>query len=107
MAGDEYWDESEVSVRYGEGYGKGIELEKIPLCEWCGVETQNLGTAAVLERGLEHVSRRDGGLTRQRLDRVEEGDGVGFDGSKDRIWGRRKASNACFESVSMLSRSVT
>ncbi|KAM3077315.1 hypothetical protein ACMFMG_006664 [Clarireedia jacksonii] len=73
-----------------EGDGKGTELDKIPLCEWCEVETRDkgYGEKKVLERGLENVSRFDGGLTRCRLQRLDE-DRLGCVG-KDKGKGKRK-----------------
>lgn len=50
----------------------GVELEEIPLCGVCGVETAGESTDRVLERGLETVTKFDGGLSRDRLDVISE-----------------------------------
>jgi hypothetical protein len=70
--------------------GRGTELDKIPLCEWCEVETRDkgYGEKKVLERGLANVSRYDGGLTRCRLQRLDE-DRLECEGRKKRK-GKRK-----------------
>ncbi|KAF5873699.1 uncharacterized protein Bfra_005163 [Botrytis fragariae] len=71
--------------RYGnndeDGCGdrrKGTELDKIPLCEWCEAETKikGYGEKKVLERGLENVTKSDGGLTRCRLEKLDEDKGL-------------------------------
>ncbi len=58
----------------------GVELEEIPLCGDCYVETSGEAEDRVLERGLETVSRFDGGLSRDRLDMLsgvqDEGGGA-------------------------------
>ncbi|ESZ98061.1 hypothetical protein SBOR_1592 [Sclerotinia borealis F-4128] len=58
---------------------KGTELDKIPLCEWCETETKikGFGEKKVLERGLENVTKSDGGLTRCRLEKLDEDRGLG------------------------------
>ena len=48
--------------------GRGVELEEIPLCDKCGEEMKGEGRGEVLKRGLETISRFDGGLSRDRLD---------------------------------------
>ena len=50
----------------------GVELENAPLCETCEIETAGAPYAEVVERGLETVSRLDGGLSRDRLDMLSE-----------------------------------
>jgi hypothetical protein len=47
---------------------KGIELEHIPLCGNCDAEMEGEAKENVLEKGLETVSKYDGGLSRDRLD---------------------------------------
>ncbi|TGO86500.1 hypothetical protein BPOR_0298g00030 [Botrytis porri] len=74
---------------------KGTELDKIPLCEWCETETkiQGYGEKKVLERGLENVTKSDGGLTRCRLEKLDEDKGLGrnlnlnLNGKKDVVVG--------------------
>lgn len=56
----------------GRREGMGVELEEIPLCNVCGVEMSGESPGKVLERGLENVSRFDGGLSRERLERWSE-----------------------------------
>ncbi|TGO42477.1 hypothetical protein BHYA_0008g00680 [Botrytis hyacinthi] len=88
--------------RYGnngeDGCGdrrKGTELDKIPLCEWCETETKikGYGEKKVLERGLENVTKSDGGLTRCRLEKLDEDKGLGgnlnlnLNGKKDVVVG--------------------
>lgn len=46
----------------------GVELEKVPLCETCEIETAGAPYGEVVGKGLETVSRFDGGLSRDRLD---------------------------------------
>lgn len=59
------WDKSE------EGFGShrriGVELDAIPLCGACGIETEGDSPDQVLERGLVTVSAYDGGLSRDRM----------------------------------------
>ena len=50
----------------------GVELERVPLCETCEIETAGAPYKEVVERGLETVSRFDGGLSRDRLDMLSE-----------------------------------
>ncbi len=52
--------------------GAAVELESIPLCECCTIETAGEKKDTLLERGLETVSRFDGGLSRCRLDMLCE-----------------------------------
>ncbi|KAF7937452.1 uncharacterized protein EAE98_001766 [Botrytis deweyae] len=74
---------------------KGTELDKIPLCEWCETETKikGYGEKKVLERGLENVTKSDGGLTRCRLEKLDEDKGLGrnsnlnLNGKKDFVVG--------------------
>ncbi|KAF7897334.1 hypothetical protein EAF00_005562 [Botryotinia globosa] len=81
-----------------DGYGdrrRGTELDKIPLCEWCETETKikGYGEKKVLERGLENVTKSDGGLTRCRLEKLDEDKGLGgnlnlnLNGKKDVVVG--------------------
>ncbi|XMA08241.1 hypothetical protein WAI453_001032 [Rhynchosporium graminicola] len=51
----------------------GVELEDIPLCTVCEDETLGESPRCVLERGLETVTKSDGGLSRSRLDMLSEG----------------------------------
>ncbi|KAF7948970.1 hypothetical protein EAE96_008148 [Botrytis aclada] len=75
--------------------GRGTELDKIPLCEWCETETKikGYGEKKVLERGLENVTKSDGGLTRCRLEKLDEDKGLGgksninLNGKKDVVDG--------------------
>jgi hypothetical protein len=55
----------------------GVELEEIPLCSVCSVETAGDSHKQILEKGLESVSRSDGGLSRDRLHMLSE-DGDDF-----------------------------
>jgi hypothetical protein len=50
----------------------GVELERVPLCTDCDVEMEGKGKEEVVERGLETVSRFDGGLSRDRLEMLSE-----------------------------------
>ncbi|APA10412.1 hypothetical protein SS1G_07101 [Sclerotinia sclerotiorum 1980 UF-70] len=92
--------ESERGVEFGDGNRngngsetgdgsarKGTELDKIPLCECCETETKikGYGEKKVLERGLENVTKSDGGLTRSRLEKLDEDKGLG--GKKDVVVG--------------------
>jgi hypothetical protein len=45
----------------------GVELEEIPLCRVCKIETAGDMEDEVLQRGLDTVTTFDGGLTRDRL----------------------------------------
>lgn len=56
----------------GKRVGMGVELEEIPLCGVCSVELSGENEGMVLGRGLENVSRYDGGLSRERLQRWSE-----------------------------------
>ena len=59
------WDGSEDN-EFGRRRGVGIELDNIPLCNVCSVETAVESQYQVLERGLECISECDGGLSRNR-----------------------------------------
>jgi hypothetical protein len=65
------WDGAE-----DDGIGRrrtvGIELDTIPLCNVCSVETAAESQGQVLERGLECVTLFDGGLSRDRLDMLTD-----------------------------------
>ena len=50
----------------------GVELETVPLCTDCDAEMEGKGKKEVVERGLETVSRFDGGLSRDRLEMLSE-----------------------------------
>jgi hypothetical protein len=64
----------------------GVELDKIPLCGVCEIETEGETQGQVLERGLEAVSRFDGGLSRDRLDMLSvEPDDVPVQPSRHKI----------------------
>ncbi|KAL2074413.1 hypothetical protein VTL71DRAFT_8191 [Oculimacula yallundae] len=58
----------------------GVELEEIPLCTVFEVETLGESDDRVLERGLETVTKSDGGLSRSRLDMLSEGHGEATSG---------------------------
>lgn len=64
------WDGSEDGG--GRRRGIGVELDTIPLCNACSVETEAEKQDQVLERGLESVSLFDGGLSRDRLEMLTE-----------------------------------
>ncbi|KAL3426767.1 mediator of rna polymerase ii transcription [Phlyctema vagabunda] len=49
---------------------RGVELECIPLCDWCRVETEGRPEEQVLEEGLKTVTSFDGGLSRSRHDKM-------------------------------------
>ena len=71
------WDEAVVGKGENGGGGKrkrmiGVELERIPLCGVCEIETAQAPYEEVVERGLETVSRFDGGLSRDRLNMLSE-----------------------------------
>lgn len=65
------WDGSEDGG-YGRRRGVGVELDTIPLCSVCCVETAGESQAQVLEKGLGSVTSFDGGLSRDRLDMLYE-----------------------------------
>ncbi|KAK0113152.1 hypothetical protein ONS95_014851 [Cadophora gregata] len=50
----------------------GVELEEIPLCNVCEIEAAGESTDRVLQKGLETVTRLDGGLSCNRLDMLSE-----------------------------------
>ena len=58
------WDEEAVGKRKRM---IGVELERVPLCGVCEIETVQAPYEVLVERGLETVSRFDGGLSRDRL----------------------------------------
>jgi hypothetical protein len=45
-----------------------VELVSIPLCAWCDNATDGLYDAQVLEIGRENITKKDGGLSRSKLD---------------------------------------
>jgi hypothetical protein len=47
---------------------RSVELVSIPLCAWCDNATDDLYDAQVLEIGLQNITKKDGGLSRSRLD---------------------------------------
>jgi hypothetical protein len=47
---------------------RGVELEYIPLCQWCENATEGMPGKELLETGLANVTKRDGGMARSRLD---------------------------------------
>jgi len=51
----------------GQQKGIGVELIDIPLCSACGAETARESGEKVLKKGLETVTKMDGGLSRDRL----------------------------------------
>lgn len=65
-------DEEDNCVNRRRRDGIGVELEEIPLCNVCGVEMSGESPGKVFERGVENVSRFDGGLSRERLERWSE-----------------------------------
>lgn len=69
--------------------GMGVELDEIPLCTVCSVELSGESEASVLGRGLENISRFDGGLTRERLQRWSEVN----DGNAETLVQARKPSD--------------
>lgn len=70
----------------GEGRRRcvGVELSTIPLCSVCVVETEGESRGEVLRRGLDTVSRFDGGLSRERLKMFSE------DGGELRVAAQRR-----------------
>lgn len=50
----------------------GVELEEVPLCSVCKVETAGEVEDHVLEKGLKTMVRFDGGLGRDRLNRLDQ-----------------------------------
>jgi len=84
LSGKGYWRDNDGSADVREGNEKnkerGVELDMVPLCDWCGIETAGYPAEAVLEKGLKNVSRRDGGLTRDRLKGLEDEGVAGLDG---------------------------
>lgn len=61
--------------------GKGVELSSVPLCYVCWIQTAGEGEVPVFERGFERLRRFDGGLSRDRIERLAEDDGL--DGFED------------------------
>jgi hypothetical protein len=51
---------------------RSVELVSIPLCAWCDNATDGLYDAQVLETGLQNITKKDGGLSRSRLDMQRE-----------------------------------
>lgn len=64
--------EEDGAARRRRRDGMGVELEEIPLCNVCGVEISGESPSKALELGVEYVSRFDGGLSRERLERWSE-----------------------------------
>jgi hypothetical protein len=57
---------------HGRRRGVGVELDTIPLCSICCVDTTSESRDRVLEKGLEIVTIFDGGLSRDRLNMLSE-----------------------------------
>jgi hypothetical protein len=69
------WDGSEdESPRPKRRRRSGVELQEIPLCGVCRIESAGDNGEDVLEKGLETVSMNDGGLSRDRLNMLVEQD---------------------------------
>lgn len=47
---------------------RGVELVRIPFCAWCDNATDGLYNGQVLEIRLQNVTKKDGGLSKSRLD---------------------------------------
>ncbi|CZR54428.1 uncharacterized protein PAC_04312 [Phialocephala subalpina] len=71
--------------------GMGVELEEIPLCNVCGVKMSGESPGKVLERGVENVSRFDGGLSRERLERWSE---VSNEGTEEKLEDKQQAASS-------------
>jgi hypothetical protein len=65
------WDGNEDDGA-GRRKGTGVELDTIPLCNVCCIETASESQNHVLGRELESVSLFDGGLSRDRLKMLTE-----------------------------------
>ena len=82
MGGWGAWDDvgRTSGDRKNDGFGVGgkrkrkigVELDTVPLCPNCEVETAEKPYMEVVEKGLETVSRFDGGLSRARLEMLSE-----------------------------------
>jgi len=72
------WDGSEDrSPRPKRKRRAGVELQEIPLCGVCRIETAGDNDEDVVEKGLETVTMNDGGLSRDRLNMLVEKDQQG------------------------------
>jgi len=94
-----------VKMKLSEGENgkgkKGVELEAIPMCDACEDETRNEEESKVLARGLETVSRFDGGLSRDRLDMMSH------EGDERRVDRSRWRTSRKFKGSSGLERDLT
>jgi hypothetical protein len=57
---------------FGCGRTVGIELDTVPLCNVCSVELDTECHDQILEKGLEYITLLDGGLSRDRLDMLND-----------------------------------
>ena len=78
----------------------GVELEKVPLCTNCDVEMEGKGKKAVVNKGLETVSRFDGGLSRDRLEIFSE------EGEETRTASRNRWKASRYRASSGLEREL-
>jgi hypothetical protein len=108
--GDGEWGKWEALEEGGASRGRkrkiGIELENIPLCGVCKVETEGKNEEEVLETGLEIVSRFDGGLSRDRHDMLSrKGDDWRIEKSRRRPRGFDGSSGLKRELEKFINRS--
>jgi hypothetical protein len=83
MGNEGQWGNWQYEEKKGRRRCVGVELEEIPLCSVCEIETAGESRNQVLQRGIEMVSKFDGGLSRDRLQMLSE------DGNDLRIEDRR------------------
>lgn len=68
--------------------GKAIEIEEIPLCANCIVETEADDHDTVVQKAVRRIDRADGGLARNRLERQETANRAGVRTRVHRTTGR-------------------
>lgn len=66
------WKHDEAGGRQSQSRQSAVELTHVPLCGNCEAEVEGESGQSVLEKGLDNVTRRDGGLSRDRLSRQVE-----------------------------------
>lgn len=72
LDGSEGDGHGEMGIARRKGKCLGVQLEEIPLCMKCEDETSGACESVVLRRGLDNVTKYDGGLGRSRIERLSE-----------------------------------
>ena len=101
-----HWEDGRNQKR-GKGRCTGVELEDVPLCKVCSVETAGKSPGQVLQRSVELVSSFDGGISRDRLKMLSgDGDDLRVDGRR-RLQSQQRSKARIFDGPSVMSSRET